>query len=223
MHRILMAVPLVVFLGCVHATSPLRVEQRIAQPPQKGQVSFASRATEQIGEVRPVDTNVANGLPGRIRIEASQVFAINEKGERVAPIPTGEAIKLCGDATQLSSAMKSGLATALLGAALGGATGAAAGGLTASSIATGAAVGGAAGGAIGAGAGMEGGQHEASRQIAELALHDQYIEPGRSVNGYVFYPPGTYSAVEILVIDEEGEQSTLRSPLTESSEVGLQR
>ena len=217
MYRVLVAASLIGLVGCVHATSPLKVEQRIAQRPQRGLVMLSSRPTEQVGEVKPIDLNVANGLPGRIRVDASQVFAINELGQRVAPIPTGEAVKLCGDATELSSAMKSGLASGAMAAVLGGAAGAAYGALGGGGAASGAAIGAgiaaAAGGGMGAGAGTEASRQESERQIGELALHDRYIEPGRSVNGYAFFPPGTYSAVEMLIVDEEGEQTTLRSTL----------
>lgn len=200
--------------GCLFPKSPLPVERRYVQPPQQGQVLVAARATRQVGAITPVDINVSNGLPGRIRVEASQVFAVTQTGQWVAPIPNGEAIKLAGDAVQLESAMKSALATAAVGAALGAAAGAGIG--AGGGAIAGAAIGAAAGGAVAGSGGMEAGKEEAARQIAELSLHDRYIETHRSINGYVFFPPGPYTGVAMLVVDEEEQPTTINTVLTEA-------
>jgi hypothetical protein len=216
MKRVFSVLCIFAVVGCVRAAPPLPTEQRIAQAPRKGEITLASKATAPVGQVVPIDVNFANGTDARFKIDTTQVFAINEKGERVAPVPLSEAIRLSGDAIALNAQVKSGLITGLAGAALGAAVGSAMGS-TSGSAGSGAIVGGALGAGVGGIGGAASAGEEANRsaasQLAVLALRDRWVEPGYSVNGYVFYPPGTYKGVEALVKGEEGELETLKAKL----------
>jgi hypothetical protein len=103
-----------------------------------------------------------------------------------------------------------------VGAAAGAAVGAGAGAVG-GDAGTGAIAGGALGGAAGAvgGAvmGAQAASEEADSQLRTTALQDRYVEPGYSVTGYVFYPPGEYIAVEAMLIDEEGNPQSIRGNL----------
>jgi hypothetical protein len=210
-------------VGCVKATPPLPVEQRIAQAPQQGQVTLASRAAEQIGDIVPIDVNIANGTDARVHLDPTQVFAITPEGKRVAPIPTSDAIRLSGDATSLGASLKSGVITGLAGAALGAAAGAAmgsTGGHSGSGAIIGGTLGGVAGTVGGGASGSQSASEVSSAQIRTYALQDRDVEPGYSINGYVFYPPGTYTAVEAAVGGEEGEPQRLRAEMGQNVSTG---
>jgi hypothetical protein len=216
MKRIGLTLVLAVLVGCAPAAPQLAVEPRVAEIPRSGEVTVASRQLASVGDIVPIGVNVANGTDARYRIDANQVFAINEAGQRLAPIPTSEAIRLSGDATALSAQVQQAVVYGVGAAALGAATGAVVG-VTRGQPGMGAALGAALLGAIGTLAGFfAGGEEarlEAAQQIDALALRDQSVDPGYSVSGYVFFPRGNYTRTHVLITGEEGETRTLEAPV----------
>jgi hypothetical protein len=168
--------------------------------------------------------SVANGTDDTRAVVPSQVFALNDAGERVAPLPPGEAARQAGSAKELEGAVKSGAVSGVGGAALGAAAGAIAGtaGRSAGwfgfgSPGAGALVGTAFGGAYGVFSGAEKGQskadQQANQQIEALSLKPEEVRKDFTVSGYVFFPKGQYDQVEMLLVDREtGDTQIVREP-----------
>jgi hypothetical protein len=135
--------------GCVVASAPLKHTPEIVATPEQGELSVAIEPANIIGEVQPVYVSIANGTDTPRAVVRSQIFALNESGQRVAPIPPGEAARQAGGAGELKAALASGAASGAVAGALGAGIGAIAGSLIHSG-ATGAALGGAIGGGEGA-------------------------------------------------------------------------
>src|ERR1700691_4109154 len=90
-------------------------------------VRLALAAAPTVGEVTPVYLSIANGTESTRSVVPSQVFALNDAGERLAPLPPGEAARQAGSAKALQGAIESGVVSGVGGAAIGAAAGAIAG------------------------------------------------------------------------------------------------
>jgi hypothetical protein len=93
--------------GCGIAQAPIAHTPNVVATPEQGQVAISVQAAPTVGEVTPVYVSVANGTDTPRSIVPSQVFALNEAGERVAPIPPGEAARQSGNSGELKAALKS--------------------------------------------------------------------------------------------------------------------
>ena len=226
----LMAVMLAVSVGgCATSWNPIPITPRVALTPTKGDVTMQARPGKPIGGIVPVDVAVANGTDEPYLIEPDQVFAINEQGQRIMPVSTSEAIQEAGNANALKAgltgAAKNAAIGALAGAAAGAAVGAAVGTIVASP-AEGALFGAAVGGSIGAaGGGVMGGvqgqaaaRHNAETQISALSLQTREAHPNYSINGYVFFPKGTYTSIQMTLLNKETHLSDTRTTPWEDGE-----
>ena len=216
--RVLAAFALLAFsaAGCSVASAPIKDTNQVVATPQQGQFTVSVAAHKPVGEVVPVQVSIANGTNDPRQVVPSQVFAINESGERVAPIPAGEAARQAGNSQELWSAIKSGAVSTVAGGAVGAAVGAIVGAVV-GAPGTGAAVGSAIGGGTGAFEGAERGQDkadkEADQQINALALKPADVNKNFTVSGYVFYPKGTYQRIDMLLVDPEtGDTQTVSEP-----------
>lgn len=210
--------------GCGVAPAPIAHTANIVATPQQGQLTVSVQAAPAVGEVVPVYVSVANGTDDTRSVVPNQVFALNDVGERVAPLPPGEAARQAGNANELAGAIKSGAISGVGGAALGAAAGAVAGaggvsggGWGFNSPSQGALVGTGFGGAIGTYSGAEAGQAKAdqqsNQQISALALQPQEVRQNFVASGYVFFPKGSYNQVEMVLLDREtGATETVREP-----------
>ena len=185
--------------GCATSARPLPIAKRVALTPPKDDIAALARAGKPIGEIVPVDLSISNGTDEPYLSDSSQVFAIDERGERILPVPPSEAIQEAGEAGNLKAGLigagKSAATGALIGAVIGAALGAAAGtlvGVPPVGAAFGAAIGGGLGAATaGTAGGMQGqaaAHMDAATQISALCLKSQEAHPNYSVNGYVFFP-----------------------------------
>jgi hypothetical protein len=201
--------------GCAVAPPPIAHTPNVVATPQQGEVS--------VGEVTPLYVSVANGTDASRSIVPSQVFALNEAGERVAPLAPGEAARQAGSAKELEGAVKSATVSGIGGAAVGAAAGAIAGAAGNAgnfgfgSPGQGALVGTAFGGAWGVFSGAERGQskadQQANQQIEAVSLKPEDVHKNFTVSGYVFFPKGQYSQVEMLLVDREtGDTEVVREP-----------
>jgi hypothetical protein len=183
--------------GCATSAAPIATQPRVAPPATPGKLMIGMQAATPVGGVIPADVSVTNSTYQRRRIDPTQVFAINDSGERIWPVPLSEAIRLASDAETLSAAVREGSKQALFGAAIGAAAGAI-GGLASGRPEQGALIFGALGGGLGALSGISTGRALASKtareQLQTLALQDRSIDPGYSVAGNVFFPEGNYKA-----------------------------
>ena len=200
--------------GCGVARAPIDSTPKHVATPQQGQVSISVQAQKPVGDVTPVYVSVANGTDDPRSLVPSQVFALDENGERVAPIPPLEAARQSGNARELESAVASsalsGAVAGGVGAALGAAAGSAFGAVGQGSI-----VGAASGAGWGMFRGAENGQTKADQQalmqIEALSLKPEEVRKNFTVSGYVFFPKGTYSQVEMLMINREtGDTESVR-------------
>ena len=156
--------------GCAVAPPPIAHTPNVVATPEQGQLAVSVAAAPTVGEVTPVYVSIANGTDAPRSVVPSQVFALNDAGERVAPLPPGEAARQAGSAKELEGAVKSAAVSGVAGAAVGAAAGAIAGaagragGWGFGSPGAGALIGTAFGGGWGIFSGAERGQSKADQQ-----------------------------------------------------------
>ena len=209
--------------GCAVAPAPIAHTPNVVATPEQGQLAVSVASAPTVGEVTPVYVSIANGTDAPRAVVPSQVFALNGAGERVAPLPPGEAARQAGSAKELQGAMQSAAISGVGGAAVGAAAGAVAGAAGRagdfgfSSPGAGALIGSAFGGGWGIIRGAERGQskadQQANEQIQSLALKPEEVRKNFTVSGYVFFPKGQYNQVEMLLVDREtGDTQVVREP-----------
>jgi hypothetical protein len=201
-----------VLAGCAakHQAPPLVVPEL-----ESGKVAVRAVAASGIGPVQPIAVAVTNGLGESIRVDPRQAFATNRAGERIAPLPPGEAAGL-GKGRALPGSLRGAGKGVVTGGLLGSVAGAIGGAITGgigSAVAAGAAVGAALGGITGA----IGGGGEPAPDVAgytERALPATSLAPGLSATGYVYYPEGEYDTFELLLSeDPSGRTLAERTPI----------
>jgi hypothetical protein len=187
-------------------------------------VAVSVAAAPTVGEVTPVYVSVANGTDAPRSVVPSQIFALNDAGERVAPLPPGEAARQAGGSKELEGAVKSAAVSGVGGAAVGAAAGAVAGAAGSGagwwgfgSPASGALIGSAFGGGWGIIRGAEKGQsradQQANQQLEAVSLKPEEVRKDFTVSGYVYFPKGQYNQVEMLLVDREtGDTQVVREP-----------
>jgi len=216
--------------GCATTWNPIPLTPRVALTPTKGDVTMQARPGAPIGRIVPVDVSIANGTDEPYLVQPDQVFAINEQGQRIMPISASEAIQEAGNANALKAGLTGAAKNAAIGAIAGAATGAAIGaavGTIVLSPAQGALVGAAIGGSVGAaGGGVAGGvqgqaaaHHDAETQISALSLQTREAHPNYSINGYVFFPKGEYTSIQMTLLNEETHQTDTRTSSWEGGEI----
>jgi hypothetical protein len=212
-------VPLaLIFLAaaCAIAPAPLKDTPKIVATPEPGQLSVAMQSANAVGDVQPVYVSIANGTDVPRAVVPSQIFALDAKGQRIAPLPPGEAARQAGSAGELKAGLSSAAASGAILGALGAGVGAIAGSLIHSG-APGAAIGGAIGGGEGilhgAFAGPGKADQQANEQIGALALQNGDVRNNFTVNGYVFFPKGEYQQIQMLLVDDEsGNTEVIEHP-----------
>jgi hypothetical protein len=212
----LLSMIMVALAGCAVAPAPLSSRPHVVATPESGHVNVVAEPAPAVGDVMPVYVSVANGTDVPRSVVPSQVFALNAMGERIAPLPPGEAARQAGGAGELKAALASAAVSGGLGGAVGGGLGAAAGaafGSAASGSIIGAAIGGAEGIFRGATKGQSAADRQANQQIRALALRRAKVYKGFTESGYVFFPKGDYASIEtVLVNDETGDTEDVRTP-----------
>ena len=165
-----------------------------------------------IGDVVPVYVSIANGTAAPFGVVPSQIFALDDAGNRIAPLPPREAARQAGGAGELKAALTSGAATGGVEGAAGAGIGAIAGSFL-SNGATGAGLGGAIGGGYGvvqgATAGPAKADAQARDQLTALALEPGDVRHDFTVSGYVFFPKGEYRQIQFLLVDGESGNSEI--------------
>src|ERR1700752_4525749 len=85
-RRLWFALPFVL-AGCVLARAPLKNTPKIVASPEPGQLSVAMQPADTVGDVQPVYVSIANGTDVPRAVVPSQIFALDEQGQRIAPLP----------------------------------------------------------------------------------------------------------------------------------------
>jgi hypothetical protein len=163
-----------------------------------------------------VYVSIANGTDDRRSVVPSQIFALDDAGDRIAPLPPGEAARQAGGAGELKAALSSAAVNGAAMGAIGAGIGAVAGSFIHSG-ATGAALGGAIGGGEGivrgATAGPAKADSQAKEQLTALALQNGDVRRDFTVSGYVFFPKGDYKQIQLLLVDaESGDTQIINRP-----------
>ena len=216
--------------GCATTWNPIPITPRVALTPTKGDVTMQARPGAPIGRIVPVDVSIANGTDEPYLVQPDQVFAINQQGQRIMPISASEAIQEAGNSNALKAGLTGAAKNLAIGAIAGAATGAAIGaavGTIVLSPAQGALVGAAIGGSVGAaGGGVYGGvqgqaaaHHDADTQISALSLQTREAHPNYSINGYVFFPKGEYTSIQMTLLNEETHQTDTRTSSWDGGEI----
>ena len=203
--------------GCSIAPAPLKDPPHIVATPASGQLNVTSEPGKPIGDVLPIYVSIANGTDSPRAIVPSQIFALNDAGSRIAPLPPAEAARQAGGAGELRAGLLSAGASGLVEGAFGAGIGAIAGSLIHSG-ATGAAIGGAIGGGSGALQGATSGpakaDAQAGTQLTALALPAQDVRRDFTVSGYVYFPKGDYKRIQMLLVDDEtGNTEVINQPI----------
>ncbi|MGH7934894.1 MAG: hypothetical protein ACREQN_17265 [Candidatus Binataceae bacterium] len=202
--------------GCAIASAPIKNTPKVVATPQNGEMTVSTQPSTPIGDVEPVYVSIANGTDVPREIVPSQIFALDGSGNRIAPLPPGEAARQAGGAGALKAGIQSAVASGVVEGAIGAGIGAVAGSLLGSG-ATGAALGGAIGGGQGALQGAFAGpakaQQQADAQLTALALQSGNVRQNFTVSGYVFFPKGAYQEVELLLVNSEtGDTEIIKEP-----------
>jgi hypothetical protein len=202
--------------GCAVGGAPIKQTTQVVATPVQGELTVAVDKAPSVGEVTPVNVSVANGTDITRSVIPNQIFAINDSGQRVAPLPPGEAARQAGGADELKDALKSGAVSGVAGGALGAGLGAAVGAVT-GGIGPGAIIGAATGAGwgifSGAGRGQDRANQQAGAQLGSLALPQQDVAHNFTVSGYVFFPKGDYQQIQVLMINREtGDTEVVTRP-----------
>lgn len=203
--------------GCSLTSAPIKDTPKIVATPQPGQLTVTTQPAAPIGDVVPVYVSVANGSDVPRAIVPSQIFALDDAGARVAPLPPGEAAREAGGASELKGAIAGGAVRGAAEGALGAGLGAVVGSAVGGAVGTGAII----GTAVGAGEGIIGGatrgadktSQQANQQLSALALRPGEVRQDFTVSGYVFFPKGNYRNIEFLMVNQEtGNTEVIRRP-----------
>jgi len=205
-----------IIAGCVLARAPLQDTPKVVATPEAGQLSVAMQPANAVGEVQPVYVSIANGTDIPRAVVPSQIFALDEQGQRIAPLPPGEAARQAGGTGELKAALASGAASGAITGALGAGVGAVAGSLIhsgAAGAAIGSAIGAGEGAMQGAFAGPNKANQQAKDQVTALALEKGDVRNNFTVSGYVFFPKGDYKQLQLLLVDNEsGDTEIIERP-----------
>lgn len=202
--------------ACAVAKPPIQQTSQVVATPVQGELSVAVNKAPTVGDVTPVNVSVANGTDISRALIPSQIFAMNSSGQRIAPLPPGEAARQAGGAGELKAALTSGAVSGAAGGALGAGLGAAVGAVT-GGVGPGAIIGAATGAGWGMFTGAERGQDkadaQAAAQLTSLALPQEDVAHNFTVSGYVFFPKGEYQQIQILMINREtGDTEVITRP-----------
>ena len=195
---------LAVLAGCV--SKPVTGPRIIVPETVHSELRVAVDVAGSFGDVTPIAVGVSNGSGEDYSIAGNRIFALDDRGRRVAPLSVSEATRQAGGATALMAGLRGAGGGALLAGVLGAATGAI----------IGAGIGGAGkGAAVGAGVGVATGalggffeskaktEAEIEDQIRSIALGDQTLKPALPVSGFVFFPKGKYYGGTVLAVNKK--------------------
>jgi hypothetical protein len=191
--------------ACVHR--PVTAPVAIVPDTVQSEVRLSAVPAPRFGDILPFGVGLSNGAATTYLVSGARIYAVDVAGRRVAPLAVEEAARLAGGAAEIMAGLRGAGGGALLGGLFGAVPGAILGAAHGGGASgTGAAVGAGIGLAFGAASGFFESRQLAEREIPDqlhgLALHDQALEPGMPMSGFVFYPSGEYVGVRAVVVDE---------------------
>jgi hypothetical protein len=208
--RISVTVLVVCSAGCVK--KPVTAPRAVVPETVSSELRIAASPGKDFGSMVALGIGMSNGETATYVTTADRIFAVDEAGNRIAPLSVDEAARQAGGATALAAGLEgaggSALLAGLLGAIPGAIIGASQGG--GAGAGTGAAVGAGIGVAVGAVGGFYESKTKTEQEIIDqlhgLYFGGQILKPGLPVSGFVFYPAGTYTGVRAVLVDQATNQ-----------------
>jgi len=203
---------LALLLGCAARHPEPTLVVPAPEPGLVRAVAIVARPLGGAAGVQPIGVAVTNGRRESLRLGARQIYA-HRDGDRIPPLAPAEAAQRSGGRSA-PRALEGGAVGAVTGGLLG-----AAGGAIAGAIQGGVALATAAGSAVGAFFGAIGGVLHGGGRTPDVAgfearaLHDTTLAPGFSASGWLYYPPGDYRTVELLLGGPGGTVEPLVVPV----------
>lgn len=203
---------LMALLAAACAKKPVTAPRAVIPETASAEVRVAASPAKDFGNMVALGIGMSSGDQNTYVVSAGRIFAVDEGGNRIAPLSVEEAARQAGGATELAAGLEGAgggaLLTGLLGAIPGAIIGAAQGG------GHGAGQGAAVGAGIGIAVGAIGGFYESKTkteqeiiaQLHGLYFGDQTLKTGLPVSGFVFYPAGTYVGVRAIAIAQATNQ-----------------
>lgn len=192
------------------AKKPVTAPRAVVPETVSEQVRIVASEGKNFGSMVALGVGIANGEAANTYLaSAERIYAVDEAGNRIAPLSVEEAARQAGGVTALAAGLQGAGAgaflTGLLGAIPGAIIGAAQGG------AEGAGKGAAIGAGIGVAVGAIGGYHESKSkteqeivdQLHGLYFGEREVKPGIPVSGFVFYPAGKYTGIRAVLVDRQ--------------------
>jgi hypothetical protein len=182
--------------------------------PQPGQIAVSVQSAPTVGEVMPVYVSIANGTSDTPTVVPSQIFAPNAVGEpgcaaatwrgparratprnskercKAPPLAASWEARLARRGGRRRSCPQFSVAAGFFGS-------------PSSSALVGAGFGSAWGTFTGAELGESKADQQTNQEIETLSLQHQEVRRDFTINGYVFFPKGEHSQVEIVLVDRE--------------------
>lgn len=191
--------------GC--ARKPVTAPRAVVPETVSSEVRVVASEGKNFGSMVALGVGISNGDTTTYVAFAERIYAVDEAGNRIAPLSVEEAARQAGGVTALRAGLEGAGAGALLAGLLGAIPGAILG--AAQGGAEGAAKGAAIGGGIGVAVGAIGGYHESKSkteqeiidQLHGLYFGEREVKPGLPVSGFVFYPAGKYVGVRAVLVD----------------------
>ncbi|MFQ5668201.1 MAG: hypothetical protein ACE5I7_17460 [Candidatus Binatia bacterium] len=209
MHWTKKVVALLFALTCVSCVKkPVTAPRAVVPETVSSEIRIAGSMGKDFGHMVALGVGLSSGAPDTYVVAANRIFAVDEAGNRVAPLSVEEAARQAGGATALIAGLEGAgggaLLTGLLGAIPGAIIGAAQGGR--GGAGKGAAIGAGVGVAVGALGGFYQSksrtEQEIIAQLHGLYFGEQTLQTGLPVSGFVFYPEGKYTGIRAVVVNK---------------------
>jgi hypothetical protein len=190
-------------VSCVK--KPVTAPRAVVPATAASEIRLAASPGKDFGHMIALGIGMSSGETATYSASASRMYAIDEAGNRIAPLSVEEAARQAGGATALVAGLEgaggSAFLTGLLGAIPGAIIGASQGG-----AGQGAAIGAGIGIAVGAIGGFYESKTKTEQEIIDqlhgLYFGEQALKTALPVSGFVFYPEGTYVGVQALLVNQ---------------------
>ena len=195
-------------LAAACAKKPVTAPRAVIPETATAEIRVAASPAKDFGDMIALGIGLSSGETDTYVVSANRIFAVDEAGNRIAPLSVEEAARQAGGATALAAGLEGAGGGALLTGLLGAIPGAIIG--AAHSGGKGAGQGAAVGAGIGIAVGAIGGFYESKSkteqeiidQLHGLYFGEQTLKTALPVSGFVFYPAGKYTGVRAIVVDQ---------------------
>jgi hypothetical protein len=190
--------------GCVK--KPVTAPRAVVPETVSSELRVAASPGKDFGSMVALGIGMSNGETATYVTTADRIYAVDEAGNRIAPLSVEEAARQAGGATALVAGLEGAGGSALLAGLLGAIPGAIIGASQGGGAGSGAAIGAGIGIAVGAVGGFYESKTKTEQEIIDqlhgLYFAEQTLKPGLPVSGFVFYPAGSYTGVRAVLVEK---------------------